>query len=172
MKLTRLFEKGASAAVAAVAFSRFWAYSPLASPPYEASGPLFLSGGGQFLLAYALAWLVIGVLAVVDIVYRDTGWTEPLFVGLMAVWGGSYLLAWMQSGYSTEDWMTFALYAGFSFHVLFKYLETSRLLRIIAINNEQGHLVATGTIPIPVKTEDGEVIEDSIRVRMEVRGDD
>lgn len=170
MRITRRLERVASAGIALVGVSRFMAYNTLDSAPHDSPGPLFLTSGGDFgMNVYAFLWLLVGVLALMNTLWKDSGWSTPLFVGLMTVWGCSYLGSWIESGFNSESWLTFCLYIGVAIYVLFDYLEGNRLKRLLSIANERGHLVATGVIPVPVKTEEGEIVEDHLRVRMEVR---
>lgn len=134
--------------VAGVAFSRAWAYSGIASAPHDAPGPLILTDGGKYLGEFAALWAIIGLLALFDAFVKDTGWSDPLFVGMLTVWGLSYLLAWIASGYASNDWMTFGIYTGCAGKILFDYLENNRKIRAIQTSGAQVTLLATETIPV------------------------
>ena len=99
-------------AMALICLTRAIAYSDLLQPPHDSPGPLFLSGGGAYLWAYALLWMVVGVLGVVDTIRARLGWGVPAFIGITTVWGLSYLGAWSAAGFDTISWLTGILYLG------------------------------------------------------------
>lgn len=143
-----LYDKMAGLAIAFIALTRFWAYSSTFSPPHEAPAIVVLTDGGKYLPFFALLWLTVGLWALFDAFIKDTGWSEALFLALMLVWGGGYLAAWIGMGRITPDWMSATLYIGVAFHTLFRYLENARQSRLIKLHDEQGLLVATGSIPV------------------------
>lgn len=98
--------------VALVCFTRAIAYGSLVSPPHESPGPLFITGDGQFLPAYAAAWGAAGIIAVVELLTHKSRLTLAMFAGLMTAWAISYGLAWWVSGMTSWDWVTCGLYTG------------------------------------------------------------
>lgn len=152
-----LYDKLASIAIAFIALSRFIAYSALFSPPHEAPAIMVLTDGGRYLPIFAFLWLTVGLWALFDALVKDTGWSEALFLALMLVWGGGYLIAWIGMGRMMIDWLSATLYIGVALHTLFRYLENARQARRIRLQDEQGLLVATGSLPIQDANEHPEV---------------
>lgn len=143
-----VYDKLAGLAIAAIALTRFWAYSSILTPPRDTPAIMLLTDGGKYLPLMSLLWLVAGLWALFDVLIRDTGWSEALFLALMLVWGGGYFLAWMSMGGHAQDWMNATLYIGVALYTLFRYLENARQARIIRLHDRQGLLVVTGPIPI------------------------
>lgn len=114
----RSWIRAAYIAVAVICFSRVLAYSPLLRPPHESPGPLFLSDEGRFLWLYVLFWGFVGVVAVWDAGRARHGFAAPLFIGVCAVWGVSYIVAWGYANFDTAAWMTGLLYVGMAIVVL------------------------------------------------------
>lgn len=102
----------AHAAIALICLTRAIAYSRFITPPHDSPGPLFLTDEGRFLWIYALIWVLVAVLAITDGLRRRTSWAIPAFIGIVTVWGGSYLLAWAHAEFHTVDGMTGCLYLG------------------------------------------------------------
>lgn len=105
-------------AMAVICFSRVIAYSEVFFPPHESPGPFFLTDEGTFLWMYVLFWGVAGVAAVWDAWRAKHGSAAPLFIGVCAVWGASYIAAWIYANFDTAAWMTGLLYMGMAVVVL------------------------------------------------------
>ena len=156
--MKKRYNKGASLAIALVAGSRFWAYAKISSPHHEAPAILALTDGGRYLPLFAGLWLLVALFALWDGFIKDTGWSEPIFLAMMVVWGAAYGVQWVVSGYVTPDWITFTLYVGVAIHTLCRYLERSRMGRLLQLHANRTTLIATGSIPIqmrvPVRTDE------------------
>lgn len=101
-------------AMALVCFSRAFAYSDWITPARDSPGPIFLTDDGEWLWVYVILWLIVGGLAVLDWFAPRTRWAIPAFVGIMIVWGLSYIGAWIFDGPTGDPWMTAFLYLGTS----------------------------------------------------------
>ena len=144
------YSRGASVAVAIIAGTRFWAYSPLSGGPHEAPAILALTDGGRYLPLFSMVWLALALWALWDGFVKDTGWSEAILLATMAVWGGSYGIEWLASGLRTTDWMAASLYIGFAMYVLFRYLERMRQDNLLRLNLEKTTLITTGSLPIHI----------------------
>lgn len=126
-------------AIALICFTRAFAYSEVLRPPRESPGPLFLTDEGRYLWLYALFWAVAGALALVDAVRRQTAWSVPMFLGLMSVWGLSYVGAWAYSGFESWDWLTGALYLGVAATMLGAHFLIISLRRQVTVLRRELH---------------------------------
>lgn len=97
---------------AVVALSRWVGYSNLVSPAHESPGPRFLTDGGTLLPLWAGAWLITGALLIYEGVSGRPRVALILYAALAEVWGLSYVVAWVRSGFQSPDWLTGALYCG------------------------------------------------------------
>lgn len=99
-------------AAAVYAATRGIAYLP-AVRPTPAQEPIVAAAGGseQLVLVYALAWIAAAAFCLVSI--RKGRIVAPLatVVGLMGVWGGAWLLGWVQNP-ATIWWQTAFTYWG------------------------------------------------------------
>lgn len=116
-------------------------------------GPLFLTDDGTLLWVYALAWIVVTVLAGVDFILDRTTWSVPAFIGILTVWGLSYIGAWIFDGSDRDPWKTALLYLGFAAFVLGKHLKVTRHEKQLTRANE--HIVQTMTGPGKQVNRDG-----------------
>lgn len=114
-----------------------FAYSGVLIPPIDSPGPLFLTGDGTMLWVYAILWLIVGALAVVDFVIDKTTWSVPAFIGILTVWGLSYVGAWIFDGSEGDPWKTASLYLGVATYALGKHLRISEYERRFAQVNDQ-----------------------------------
>lgn len=114
-----------------------FAYSGILVPPIDSPGPLFLTGDGTMLWVYAILWLIVGALAAVDFVIGRTTWSVPAFIGILTVWGLSFLGAWIFDGTTRDPWKTASLYLGFAAYALGKHLKISEYERRFAQVNDQ-----------------------------------
>lgn len=144
----------ASVGIAAVGLSRAWAYSPFGGPPHEGPGVLIMTDNGRFLPVLALVWLAVGLWALWDGFVKDTGWSEAIFFSLMAVWGASYGVAWLMSGFGSPDWLPMFMYLGIATHTLARYLENARQARLVNFYMDRSLVVATGSLPVKVDGRD------------------
>lgn len=116
----------AHAGVAVIALSRAWGYSPWYD--YSATGPVALTGGHPaWLTLYAGLWALCGVLAIADMIEKRTRWAVPMMIGLLTVWGMSYVAAWYKVDFQSEDWLTACLYLGFALTLLGKHMRVASL---------------------------------------------
>ncbi|WP_178945892.1 hypothetical protein [Kocuria sp. TGY1127_2] len=124
--------------------SSAFAYSGLFIPPVDSPGPLFLTDDGTLLWVYALAWLVVTVLAGLDFVLNKTTWSVPAFIGILTVWGLSYVGAWIVGNSDRDPWKTALLYLGFAAFVLGKHLEVTRYEKQLTRANKRIVQAMTG----------------------------
>lgn len=145
--MTRKFGHGlAHAAIALICFTRAIAYSDVLRPPHDSPGPLFLTDEGRFLGVYVGLWVLVGVLAIVDAVRGRPVWAVPAFIGIMTVWGLSYLGAWVHAHFDTVSWMTGCLYLGVAGLTLGAHLITAALEEQVAGLRDAMHARITGPI--------------------------
>lgn len=136
----------AHAAIALICWTRALAYSDFLRPPHDSPGPLFLTDEGRFLGVYVGLWVLVGVLAVVDACRDRTSWSIPAFIGIMTVWGLSYLAAWVHANFDTVSWMTGVLYLGMAGVTLGAHLIITTLDEHVAALRESMHARVTGPI--------------------------
>lgn len=139
--------------LALVCLTRAFAYSDWLTPPIDSPGPIFLTDDGQWLWVYALLWLAAGLVAAWDGIRGRTGWGVPIFIGITAVWGGSYAGAWWVSDLQSPDWLTAALYWGTSLAVAGGHLTVSHLEEQLARYAEEMRQ-ATGPIEVRSRPDD------------------
>lgn len=146
----------AHAGIAVVALSRAWGYSPWYD--YSATGPVALTGGHPlWLTLYAGMWALCGVLALADMVAGRTRWGVPMLIGVLTVWGMSYVAAWYKADFSSEDWLTASLYLGVSLTLAGKHIKvaalTERLYKFteFMVSGDTGALPTTSHKPKHIK---------------------
>lgn len=136
------------AAMALVCFSRAFAYSDWITPAGDSPGPIFLTDDGEWLWVYVILWALVGVLAVIDWFRPRTQWSIPAFVGIMIVWGLSYIGAWIFDGPKNDSWMTAALYLGTAGVILGGHFGIAWRDREIARLTDRAAAHITGTIQV------------------------
>lgn len=132
--------------IALVCFSRAFAYSNFLTPAVSSPGPIFLTDDGQWLWVYVLMWLTVGTVAVVEAVRPRSTWTLPAFVGIMTVWGLSYIGAWLFDNAERDPWMTAFLYLGVAAFALGAHLRVTFQERKVAHLTERIGARITGSV--------------------------
>lgn len=95
----------ALSAIAIYCITRSLAYAPGLVGGRMEQVVLMVSLNGHLLWAWALAWLLAGVLCIADMIEGHTRRGMSLAIGLGAAWGAAYAIAWVVAGIHGE-WTT------------------------------------------------------------------
>lgn len=93
-----------SAAVFVLAGTRALAYAPIGAA-HSSPGPALISGHGAYIGYWVIGWGLVCVAAFADMITDRYDCVKALSA-MMGAWGGSYLLAWVISGFEQMGWLT------------------------------------------------------------------
>lgn len=100
-------------------------------------GPVVLTNWGEWLWVFAIAWGVIALIAIIDLVRGASNVAIPAFIGMMFVWGAFYLVSFFGVLITSTIWGTATLFVGVAIVVYGLYAWVMRLQAIIRKQREK-----------------------------------
>lgn len=109
-RLEKQFARVVSFGILIASSTRMFTYSVLFGEVYLRPGPKVLTDDGKFIVVYMVLWGVAAVFALKEFILGRIGTGLFFYTPLLFWWSLSYVMAWIESSYTSSDWYEAIIY--------------------------------------------------------------